>query len=447
MQSHAEACDDGPTMQSIPPFSALYLSEYLQFWQSSYEEALSYNGGGRKTIPEEALEEREQFIEEHLCKHFNRLRNIIDDDYFEWNQAMIVFLTLCQWRNNVSDKGIEMQDFCTQNNLLRPKAVRMSDAFLLLKHVDDRWKEWDILDVKTVARYVRQVHRTLAKFVVRAGNLTIMDRWNFLQSISDVHFRMHPKGIFYACSHVALQLKSLEVGKFLHPRMEPIPMTIEEEDRQHFMLWAEKQETYYSIRTFRMRIQAFLWLFLHDEAGRCFHTYERAGEVPTVYAHVTSKYPSGWIGNLSHETLYSEAIQLCRNDSALVREANYLALFEAAIKTLYSVEFIKYCFCLEHAIVDLGRKLTTADHPIILRAWGKWGVMRKGKFFYTKDIIDSIILWLHIIQTEYNGKLMKSFNITNLINQCLRVNKDTTLDNNNSSAQPQANGALFEVCL
>ena len=427
--------------KSIPPFSQLYLSEYLQYWQNSYEEALK-----QANVPEKLLETMEKTIEAHLCKHFNRLRNIIDDDYFEWNQAMMVFLTLCQWRNGVSDRGIAMEEFCKENNLLQPLASRLSEAIVLLKHVDDRWAKWDLNEVKIVARYVREVHRRVAKFVVRAGNLSAMDRWNFIQSISEVHFRMHPKGIFYICSHVALQLKSIEVGKYLQPRMEPMPMTIEEADRAHFMDWAEKQETYYSIRTFRMRIQAFLWLFLHDEAGRCFHTYERAGEVPTVYAHVTAKYPSGWIGNLSHETLYSEPLQLIRNDSKLIREANFLALFEAAIKTLYSVEFIKYCFCLEHSIVDMARKLSTAEHPIILRAWGKWGVMEKGKFFYSKNIIDSILLWLQIIKTNYNGKLMKSFNITNLINQCLRVNKQTTLDEPNSQAG-SSSSRLFEVCL
>lgn len=429
--------------KSIPRFSQLYLSEYLQYWQDSYEEALS-----QENVSEECLEAKEKHIEAHLCKYFNRTRNIIDDDYFEWNQAMVVFLALCQWRNNISDKPMAMEAFCRKNNLLQPVASRMSEAVLLLKHIDNRWSKWELTDVKAVARYVREVHRRVAKFVVRAGNLSAMDRWNFLESISEVHFRMHPRGIFFACAHAALQLKSIEVGKYLQPRIEPMPLVVEEDDREHLMQWAEKQETYYSIRTFRMRIQAFLWLFLHDEAGRCIHTYERAGEIPTVYAHVTTKYPSGWIGNLSHETLYSDPLKLIRNESKLIREANFLALFEAAIKTLYSVDFIKYCFCLEHAVVDMARKLSTAEHPIIVRAWGKFGVMERGKFYYSKGIVDSIILWLHIIKTNYAGKLMKSFNITNLINQCLRVNKDTTLDEQAPEAS-HAHGSsrLFEVCL
>ena len=41
--------------KSIPPFSSLYLSEYLQFWQNSYEEAL-----GKKTVPEKTLEMQEE---------------------------------------------------------------------------------------------------------------------------------------------------------------------------------------------------------------------------------------------------------------------------------------------------------------------------------------------------------------------------------------------------
>ena len=106
--------------KSIPPFSQLYLSEYLQYWQNSYEEALK-----QASVPEKLLETNEKTIEAHLCKHFNRLRNIIDDDYFEWNQAMMVFLTLCQWRNGVSDRGIAMEEFCKENNLLQPLASRL----------------------------------------------------------------------------------------------------------------------------------------------------------------------------------------------------------------------------------------------------------------------------------------------------------------------------------
>ena len=228
--------------------------------------------------------------------------------------------------------------------------------------------------------------------------------------------------------------------------MEPIPYTIEEEDREHLMQWAEKRRPTTAYGPFECAYRPSFGCSF-DEAGRCQHTYERAGEVPTVYAHVTSKYPSGWIGNLSHDTLYSEPLQLIRHESSLIREANFLALFEAAIKTLYSVEFIKYCFCLEHSIVDMARKLSTAEHPIILRAWGKWGVMSSGKFYYSKGVLDTILLWLQIIKNDYGGKLMKSFNITNLINQCVRVNKQTTLDEEPKNGSRAETASLFEVCL
>jgi len=429
-------------MQNIPRFSPLYLSEYLQFWQSAYKEALALQA---KVVPEPLLLEREQAINRHLMKHFNALRNIIDDDYFEWNQAMCVFVCLCQWRVSSPTTPARMLAFCRKASLLEPSAERLSEAILLLKHIDQRWADWDLKDLEEVEQYVQSVHRTLAPFVVRAGSIQVMDRWNFLKEINQSVFRMHPKGIFYVCSHVCLQLKSLELGRLLRPILQPMELDIEQADRDHFYAWAEQHgETYYSIRTFRMRISSFVWLFMHDEATRCYHTYSRAGEIPTIYAHVTSKYPSGFIGNLQHDMLYSEALDLIRHENPLIRDANFLALFEASIKTLYSVDFIKYCFCHEHSIVDLYKKIMQAEHPILVRVWGHWGVIEGRKFYYSKGIIDSLLLWLHMVKKKYKCILMKSFNITNLVNQCTRINKAVPT----TSGEPaKASKGLYEVCL
>jgi len=429
-------------MQKIPRFSPLYLSEYLQFWQGAYKEAL---GLQEKEVPEELVLEREEAMNKHLMRNFDKLRNIVDDDYFEWNQAMCVFLCLCQWRVSAKAASRRMLEFCKKTNLLEPRAERLSQAILLLKHLDQRWAQWDLKDFEEVEKYVQSVHRTLAPFVVRAGSIQVMDRWNFLQAIDDSVFRLHPKGIFYVCSHVCLQLKSLELGRLLRPILQPMQLDIEQADRDHFYAWAEQHgETYYSIRTFRMRISSFVWLFMHDEATRCYHTYSRAGEIPTIYAHVTSKYPSGFIGNLQHDMLYSEALDLIRHENPLIRDANFLALFEASIKTLYSVDFIKYCFCHEHSIVDLYKKILQAEHPILVRVWGRWGVIEGRKFYYSKGIIDSLLLWLHMVKKKYNCILMKSFNITNLVNQCTRINKAVPATRGEPA---KASKGLYEVCL
>jgi len=130
-------------MQNIPRFSPLYLSEYLQFWQSAYKEALALQ---EKNIPDELFLERETMVNNHLMRHFDKLRNIIDDDYFEWNQVMCVFLCLCQWRVSARKKALRMTDFCKTNNLLQPNAERLSEGILLLKHIDQRWAQWELKD-------------------------------------------------------------------------------------------------------------------------------------------------------------------------------------------------------------------------------------------------------------------------------------------------------------
>lgn len=429
-------------MQAIPPFQPLYLSEYIQYWHASYKEALALKD---RDIPEDVLKQRESTIKNHLMQSFNDLRNIIDDDFFEWNQAMCVYICLCQWQMGHKSSTPAMHSFCKTYNLLRPYAERLSQAILLLKHIDDRWSMWDFKDMADVQQYVNLAHRQMAKFIVGAGTIQTMDRWNFIEAINEYTFRLHPKCIFYICSHVCLQLKSLRLGKFLQSIAEPVSFEVEQEDVDHFYNWAEKHcMTYYSIRTFRMRISSFVWLFLHDEATRCYHTYSRAGEVPTVYAHVTGKYPSGFIGNMQHEMLYSEASDLIRNQNILIHDANMLALFEATMKTLYSVDFIKYCFCNEHSIVDFSKKLLQTEHPVVVRAWGKWGVIENKKFYYSKTIVETLLLWLHIVKEKYNCILMKCFNVTNLVNQTTRINKQASLLTQKNETNKED---FYEVCL
>lgn len=431
-------------MSGPPPYEPLYLSEYLQYWQERYKEALALHQSSKECEPE-ALEALEATAERHLCYHFDRLRGIVDDDYFEWNQAMCPFLALCQWRDLAGKSSPHMPDFCRQWVLLEPRADRLSEAVLLLKHVDDRWPSWQLKDFDQVRVYLRCVHREIAKFVVRAGGLQFMDRWNLLEPVRKGLFRLHPKGIFRLCAQASLQLRTLELGRILRARARPMPVEIEPADREHFKAWAERQDTYYHIRTFRQRLSNFMWLFLHDEASRCEHTYERAGEVPTVYASVTAKWPSGWIGNLSHEALYAEPLQLHRSDNALVAEANLLALFEAVVKTLYSFEFIKYCFCNEHAVVDMKRQLFRAEHPVLVRAWAKWGIVHRGEYYEAKGLTDALLLWVRIVKERHQCILMKSFNLTNLVNQITRVNKAASLGKQTHSSE--GSRKLYEVCL
>lgn len=428
-------------MQSIPPYEPLHLSDYIKFWRTSYQNAFASAKTSSETSKEH-IENIENTIETHLQKHYQKLRFIIDDDYFEWNQAMCVFLALCQWRQNLTENPAPMAALCKKWNVLPPIANTLADAILLVKHIDNQWPTWDIAESTNIQQYIKQAHRAISKFVTKAGTLRVFNRWDFIQEINKNTFRIHPKGIFFFAAHVSLQLKRLRIGKMLHPITQPIPIEITEDDTLHFVKWAQTQETYYNIRTFRQRISFFVWQFLHDEAMRNMHTYTRAGEIPTVYANTTNKYPSGFIGNMQHNMLYTESIGLIHTNNPLIRDANFLALFEAVVKTLYCFDFIKYCFCNEEAVVDMNKNLILAEHPILVRCWGKWGVCQKGQFYYTKDILKSLILWLHFVKTDHQCILLKSFNISNLINQVLQINKEYF-----ENEDTEENSNVFEVCL
>ena len=422
-------------MQDVPRFEPLYLSEYIDYWRDVYKGGK----GGVGPPATEALLQLEAHAEAHLCKHFHRLRLVIDDDHFEWNMAMVVFVALCQWRSRAPPVAVH-KDFLRAHNLLPPRADTLADAVLLVKHIDDRWGRWPIADLPDVRQYVLAVHRALAKFVVRTHTLKAMNRWNFIDAIGREQFRLKPNGIMYLCAHACLHLKSLRVASILKDRITPAPFAVEQHHRDHFYAFVAKQETYYSIRTFRMRISAFVYMFMHDEAERCVHTYTRAGEVPTIYSSVTSKYPSGHIGNLSHDILYAEHRVLIHHDNEDVRDGNLLALFEAIVKTLYTLDFVRYCYCWEHNVVDMQRQLDVAVHPVLVRAWGKWGVVHAGKFHPCKALVDAILLWVMIVQEHHACTVLKTFNLTNLVRQCLPLNAP-------AEESDESGEAVFEVCL
>tara|TARA_B100001093_G_scaffold396410_1_gene383505 strand:+ start:181 stop:1491 length:1311 start_codon:yes stop_codon:yes gene_type:complete len=436
-------------MQSIPPFDPLYLSEYIDYWKKLYNDAFQFSKQNPAAIlpTKEQVEEVEKNIEHHLRKHYPKLKSIVDDDFFEWNQSMIVFICLCQYRqiHSPTHNHAQMATLCKKWNVLRPSADTLAEAVLLLKHIDDQWARWDFADLKDIEKYLRIVHRTISKFVCKAGTMRVFNRWDLIEEINKDTFRLNPKGIFFLVSNVAMQLKHVQIGQIVQPLIETTPVEITDADRVHFLKWVEDQNTYYNIRTFRDRISAFVWEFLHDEAGRNMHTYLRAGEVPTKFAYVTAKYPSGWVGNMQHQMLYADNAELIQTNNLLIRDSNIIALFEAVVKTLYSFELIKYCFCNEENIVEMHKGLLLAQHPIIVRAWAKWGVSQKGKLYFCTDVIDAILLWMHFVKTDHDCTLMRSFNLTNLINQCTRINKDFDVGNDNEGTESSNN--VFEVCL
>lgn len=410
------------TLNDIPKTSKLYLSDFILFWKAIYQQAFAYNKE-KKDIPEAELHNIEKLIENYIAYNFHQLRQIIDDDFFEWNQSMVIFVTLCEWRANlpITPLNDTLKNFKNKYNMLDPNVNRLSEAFLLVEHIDDRWKAWQLQDMPNVIQYIKKVHRSLAKYIVRHNNIRTMDRWNMVDCLVKDVYKAKTNAVMYIGAKVALQLHQIETAKFVQSMLHVLPekYSSSEKERKHIYDWCIEQKTYYTIRNFRMRISAFLWLTLHDEASRAYHTYERAGEVPTVYSHVTSKYPNGWIGNMQHEILYGQPKELIYNDNKDIKECAILATMEAAIKTLYTMEFVKYCLCVDDAVLKFKRHLLVSKHPIILRIWGKWGIMHGEKFYDTNSLIDTLITWFKILREEFGCTLLENINMMNLINQLL----------------------------
>ena len=180
-----------------------------------------------------------------------------------------------------------------------------------------------------------------------------------------------------------------------------------------------------------------LWNFFNDEPSRCYYTYTRSGEIPTVLAHVTQSYPSAWISSLQHELLYEKPAELIDHNNTHIQNAVLIALFEAHFKTHYNIAWSRYCMCMEDDILKMYKKLLTVEHPMILKVWGKFYVMWQSKLVFMDRFEKAIIYWLKLLKEHRNACLFSNVNLSNTIN---RVLPETIV-------AEESNDDIFEISL
>jgi len=356
-----------------------------------------------------------KIVSKHLAMHFNKLRDINDDDYFEWNHGMCLGLAYFGYMQRMSLEPNEA--FCKEKQLMT-KHGTLSDVIFLMHHLDKRWSSFQLTDLNSVQQYTNFVHAKLSYYVLNADSLQRFNRWNLIKSLNEKYFTLSTNGIMYAVCRAAYHLRYLQVARLMKTLLRPGPI-LEERDVNNLYDWAKNQETYFSIRKFRMRMINILWTFFNDEPSRCFYTYTRSGEVPTILSHVTASYPSQWISSIQHELLYHKAPELLEHRNPLVRDAVLIALFEAHFKTHYNVAWSRYCMCMEDDIIHNYDKLLTIEHPMILKVWGQFYVLWDRQLFPCKRFQEAMIYWFQLLRDYRQSKLFKNINIGNTLNRVL----------------------------
>tara|TARA_B110000008_G_scaffold279930_1_gene329717 strand:- start:7489 stop:8736 length:1248 start_codon:yes stop_codon:yes gene_type:complete len=405
--------------------------EYISYLKSIYLE--NVNSIKQKLPLTTEQKEQAEEISTHYALNFRQIKEIVNEDFFEWNHAICCTLVYCSYLQQMQFDIDE--EFIKQYYIL-PIKKTLADLILLLHHIDKKWKDIELDQYDKWQNYIKCVHSNIAVLFSSTDNLKIYNRWNLIKYLKDNYFTFSTNGLMYCSCRIAYHLRYLLVGKYMKPHLAPTPI-IPDIDIENITKWAIEQQTYFSIRKFRMRMIHILWTFFNDEPSRCYYTYTRTGETPTILAHVTASYPSTWISSIQHELLYNKAPELINHSNHYIQDAVLVALFEAHFKTHYNILWTKYCMCMEDDICKVYKNLLTVEHPMILKIWGHFYVFFDTKLYKCKRFQRAMVLWLTILKEKCNSTIFKNINMSNTINRILPPETQPTEEDEN----------IFEVYL
>ena len=406
--------------------------EYVSFLKELYSKNI--NAIKEKAPLTETIIKESKALGSHFAKNFKVLKDIADDDYFEYNHAMLCAITYFSY---LERRYFQVDEaFLKEKHILNSKDT-MADVFFLLHHIDNLWKDIELEDLEKFKLYILEVHSKASYFLSHADDLDKFDRWNLIKCLKSNFYTLSPNGIMYATCRAAFHLRYLEVGKILKKHIQDTPELLETEV-QDLRKWVLSQETYFSIRKFRMRMIQVLWNFMNDEPSRNYYTYTRAGEIPTKLAHVTSTYPSQWISAIQHELLYGKPLELLEHSMPLLQDSLLIALFEAHFKTHYNIAWTKYCLCIEDDILEAYGKLIRVEHPMILKVWGHFYILWNSKLYKCGRFDRAMVLWCKLLKEHCRSTIFKNINCSNTINRILPPPAEQ---------EPEQDNGIFDVYL
>ena len=209
-------------------------------------------------IKEDKINPTQEQIEryrKHLADKFETLRHIKDDDFFEWNHAMIVYLviSMCEFKlkkglillvretkkiNNTMN-GLKKNQMLTIKNTKN----KLSTIMLLIDHVDDRWGHFELNNIKFIEKYINKIFLSASEYVHNAGELTFYDRWNLIEPIEYKNlYRVRNVLVMKLACKQAFQTKNTVLGNLINTFNTSLDISVSENEERQFIRWAEKRE-------------------------------------------------------------------------------------------------------------------------------------------------------------------------------------------------------------
>jgi len=375
-----------------------------------------------------------EVLENHFALNFDKLRFKMDEDLFQYNHSMIVFIVLCMAYQREKVPPVT-DDFLEQYELLPPTQPTLANDILNLHILHESWDKFHITELAKVQHYTRLLHKSVADKFIYANSLDVMNRWNMVKRVGKDLFLPTEKCMMTCASRCAENLKQFMIVRAVLQQYEP-ENKYEFSDYQinKFFEWAKQETTYFQIRNFRTRILNIFYLFIFDKPARDLYTYARAGEVPSVTAVVTAKFPSAWTSSMQHIILYAKPHELLGHEDQLIRNATMIALFEAYMKTIFSFNFSKYCVCMNFDIQHNARHIVLSEHPLVLFAWQKWYLVASGKLYYYDNLQETLLAWLFHLKDDSDCLIMKQISLLKICNTlCVDQTEPTAQDTSQQS--------------
>lgn len=383
------------------------LSEYIEYFKRIYNALFDDKQLAIANI---------DVLERHFANNFNTLRFKMDEDLFQYNHGMIVFIVLCTAYTRMTTEP-STETFLKQHLILQGSQSTLANNILNLHILHNAWKQFDLRSYNDTKRYVQRVHQSVARNVIFADNLEHMNRLNMIKKVGKDLFCINTKCMMMMACHVAENLQQLCVADAVHTYLCDDPVyTFTDHQMNTFFKWATAETTYFQIRNFRTRILNIFYLFVFDEPARNLYTYNRAGEIPSITAVVTAKFPSNWTSAMQHVILYGKPHELLGHDNLFIRNAALMALFEAFCKTIYSVNFSKFCICMNFDIQKNIKHIMLSEHPILLLAWHKFYIAAKGKVYMYATLEESLMAWLFHLKDDCQCMLFGQISMLKLCN-------------------------------
>lgn len=335
----------------------------------------------------------------HLSSNFRELCLCISDDVYEWNHGLFVFLC---WLRSYS----ELDSLCS------PLELSCSDLLLSLDCLRDE-------GISSLRVSFSRLLFSMSTLVFRVNDLSLLDRYDLLVRVSSDKYRASTDLLMTFACYTSYFVGRLLAYSMISPYISRPSGS--EFDCSRLSSWFLKQDTYFTISRFRVRIQKILWYLLDDSVNRNLYSYISAGEVCSRYSNLLRVKSSSWMTRLTEDITYLSASELFSYRNSVVSEASILAVLEAHFQSQYSVDVLHKYFCFEDNLHVKFSDVFCSLSPVLVRVIDVWYVCFDRSFVRTSTLFEALYLWF----LKLDGKLLDTVDISSTTTQIVGESVDS----------------------